>query len=96
MKIFDWYFLAKNHAYKTGIVTGLHSFVREIKLQRSDCGFRIALDYSSDILLLDNDPIVLLVFDRICVFVVDSIGAQRVKNVCAAFRNFCEAKNFEG
>ncbi|KAF7120668.1 hypothetical protein RHSIM_Rhsim13G0020600 [Rhododendron simsii] len=33
---------------------------------------------------------------RICVFVVDSIGAQRVKNVCAAFRNFCEAKNFEG
>ncbi|XP_058197954.1 histidine-containing phosphotransfer protein 1-like [Rhododendron vialii] len=25
-----------------------------------------------------------------------SIGAQRVKNVCAAFRNFCEARNFEG
>lgn len=78
------------------IFAKLHSFVREIKLQRSDCGFRIALDYSSDILLLGNGPIVLLVFDRICVYVVDSIGAQRVKNVCAAFRNSCEARNFDG
>ncbi|KAL5995079.1 peroxiredoxin type-2 [Asimina triloba] len=25
-----------------------------------------------------------------------SIGAQRVKNVCIAFRSFCEAKNHEG
>ncbi|KAK7344461.1 hypothetical protein VNO77_14094 [Canavalia gladiata] len=25
-----------------------------------------------------------------------SVGAARVKNVCAAFRNFCEAKNLEG
>ncbi|KAM7514606.1 hypothetical protein LguiA_004189 [Lonicera macranthoides] len=25
-----------------------------------------------------------------------SIGAQRVKNVCIAFRNFCEEKNLEG
>ncbi|XP_057483532.1 histidine-containing phosphotransfer protein 1-like [Actinidia eriantha] len=25
-----------------------------------------------------------------------SIGAQRVKNVCAAFRNFCEMKNLDG
>ncbi|XP_057508185.1 histidine-containing phosphotransfer protein 1-like isoform X4 [Actinidia eriantha] len=25
-----------------------------------------------------------------------SIGAQRVKNVCVAFKNFCEEKNLEG
>ncbi|KAA8543187.1 hypothetical protein F0562_021318 [Nyssa sinensis] len=25
-----------------------------------------------------------------------SIGAQRVKNVCVAFRNYCEEKNLEG
>jgi len=25
-----------------------------------------------------------------------SVGAARVKNVCAAFRNFCEAQNLEG
>ncbi|XP_010242577.1 PREDICTED: histidine-containing phosphotransfer protein 1 isoform X2 [Nelumbo nucifera] len=25
-----------------------------------------------------------------------SIGAQRVKNVCIAFRNFCEEQNIEG
>nr|XP_016484641.1 PREDICTED: histidine-containing phosphotransfer protein 1-like [Nicotiana tabacum] len=25
-----------------------------------------------------------------------SIGAQRVKNACVAFRNFCEEKNLEG
>ncbi|XP_059660547.1 histidine-containing phosphotransfer protein 1-like [Cornus florida] len=25
-----------------------------------------------------------------------SIGAQRVKNVCVGFRNFCEEKNIEG
>ncbi|PSR86276.1 Histidine-containing phosphotransfer protein [Actinidia chinensis var. chinensis] len=25
-----------------------------------------------------------------------SIGAQRVKNVCAAFRNLCEGKNLDG
>ncbi|XP_027366510.1 histidine-containing phosphotransfer protein 1-like [Abrus precatorius] len=25
-----------------------------------------------------------------------SVGAARVKNLCASFRNFCEAKNLEG
>ena len=30
------------------------------------------------------------------VFLVNSIGAQRVKNGCIAFRNFCEEQNVDG
>ena len=29
-------------------------------------------------------------------FLVNSVGAQRVKNACVAFRNFCEEQNAEG
>ncbi|KAK2976342.1 hypothetical protein RJ640_014173 [Escallonia rubra] len=33
---------------------------------------------------------------RNCVLIVNYIGAQRVKNVCVSFRNYCEEKNVEG
>lgn len=46
--------------------------------------------------LLDNGTVTLLVSDSNCVLVVDSIGAQRVKNVCVDFKTYCEARNFEG
>lgn len=29
-------------------------------------------------------------------FVINSIGAQRVKNVCIAMRSFCEEQNIDG
>ncbi|KAE9460582.1 hypothetical protein C3L33_07535, partial [Rhododendron williamsianum] len=54
------------------------------------------VDYKKVMLMSTSSRVVVPVFDRICVYVVDSIGAQRVKNVCAAFRNSCEARNFDG
>lgn len=35
-------------------------------------------------------------FHLISVSLHTSIGAQRVKNMCVAFRNFCEEKNLDG
>ncbi|KAK3034477.1 hypothetical protein RJ639_033333, partial [Escallonia herrerae] len=34
--------------------------------------------------------------DKNCVLIVNSIGAQTVKNVCVSFRNYCQEKNIEG